>query len=230
MFTSGALAQDRITTKDGRTQDGKILGVSNATVQVQFGTNSVGVPVAAIASVTMAVPPEFPAGLTAFEAKDYAKALPLVKSVADRFKGLPGVAWAQQSTSLLGDIYVALNRLPEAEAAYVDFQKIYGQGSAEAEVGLSRIAIAKGDFATAQQKLTAVTSEALKTKVPPADKASAYSQAFYLLGLALESQKDYPAALENYLLTLTLFYHDRASATDAQTKADALRKTGVVVP
>ena len=229
-LASSAFAQDKITTRDGRVQDGKILGVVNGTVQLQSGAGSVGIPAAVIASITMAVPAEFPAGLAAYEAKDYAKALPLIKGVADKFKGLPGLAWAQQAASILGDIYVATNKLPEAEAAYLDFQKVYGQGALGAEVGLARLAIAKGDFAQAIQKLTPIREEALKTKVPPADKAASFSQAFYLLGLALDNQKDYPAALENYLLTATLFYQDRSAVADAQVKADALRKNGVAVP
>ena len=103
----GAFAQDRLTTKDGKTQDTKILGVKGSTVQIQVGTGSIGIPLASISTVVMAAPAELAAANTACQAGDYAKALPLAKVVAENYKGLP-TEWARQATGLVGDIQVAL--------------------------------------------------------------------------------------------------------------------------
>lgn len=228
----GAMAQDRITTKDGRTQEVKIVGVSGSNIQIQVGAGSIGVPMRNIASITMAAPPEFAQAEKAYDAKDYKKALTATKALVDKFKGLP-VDWAREATGRLGDIYVALDQLPEAEKAYLDFQKIYGGqgGSPQSEVGLARIALSKKDYAQAKSKLEPVTTKALSEKQPPANLTTTYSQAFYLLGQVNEAENDYPAALENYLRTVTLFYHDNTAAAAAQQRADALREAhGTKVP
>jgi tetratricopeptide (TPR) repeat protein len=223
-----AAAQDRIVKTDGSTQDVKIVGVSGSAVQVQVGAGTVGVPLSSIAQITMQPPADFTAATTAVEAKDYGTALASAKSVATKFRGLP-TDWAQQATAMVGDIYVALNDLTKAEAAYQDFQKTYpNAGSTQTDVGLARIAFSKKDYATVKQKLDPIKTQALTLKAVPANLAPAYSKAFYLLGQAEEAQGDYSNALQDYLRTVTLFYHDRIAAASAQEKADALRKSQLI--
>ncbi len=226
-----AFAQDTITTRDGKTTQTKILGVTGSSVQVQVGGGSIGVPLASVVSVTMAAPSDFAAGVTAYEGKDYPKALASLKNVTDKYKGLP-VDWAQQSTVMLGDIYVAMNRFADAEAAYRDYQKYYpGAGSTQADVGMARIAISKKDYATAKQKLEPILAQALKEKAVAKNIGPVYSNAFYLSGQIKEAGGDYTGALEDYLRTVTLFYHDRVAVNAAQERADAVRKEhGVAVP
>jgi len=219
-----AFAQDRLIHKDGKTQDVKILGVSGPNVQIQVGTGSVGIPLATITSVTMAAPAELAAANKACSAGDYAKALPLAKAVAGKYKGLP-VDWAKQATSLVGDIQVALGNLPEAEAAYKDFQKLYpGAGGIQTEIGMARISVARKNYDEAKQKLDPIAAQALKTKTPSAAMGPIYSQTFYLLGQIAEAQQQPSIALENYLRTVTIFSDDHGAVTAAQEKADALRK------
>ena len=206
-------------------QVGKIVGVAGSSLQIQIGAGTIGLPLSAVASVAMAVPPEFTAGKAAYDTQDYAKAMDPIKSVAGRFKGLP-TEWAQQAAGMLGDIYVALGKLPEAEAAYQDFQKTYGGGtsSTQTDVGLARIAVSKKEFDKAKEKLTPIVTKALTERRPAPDVAAAYSQAFFLMGQIDEAAQDYPAALENYLRTVTVFAADRAAVTGAKERADALRK------
>ena len=222
---------ETITTKDGKTSPVKIIGVLGSSVQVQVGAGSVGVPISSIAQMTMPAPPESVNASTAFAAKDFPKALAATKTVLEKYKGLP-VDWAQHAASMLGDIYVAMNDFARAETAYRDFQKIYpGAGSAQAEIGLARIAASKKDYATARQKLEPVLTQALKLKDIPPALGPAYSQAFLISGQIKEAAGDAPGALEDYLRTVTIFHHDRLAVTAAQERADALRKKqGISVP
>ena len=230
-FATMAAAQDKLTTKDNRTQDGKIIGVVGSSVQFQVGAGTIGVPLATVHSVLMAVPSEFTAGKAAYDAGDYAKALGPIKTVAEKFRGLP-TPWAQQASSLLGDIYVAQNKLAEAEKAYLDFQRSYGAaGSVQSDVGLARIALSKKNYDQAKEKLEPITTKALAEKQLNYALAGTYSQAFYLLAQVEEAQGDHSAALQNYLRTVTLFHQDSASAAGAKEKADALRKAhSIAVP
>lgn len=221
---AGALAQDRLQYRDGRTQDVKILGANGTQVLIQVGTGSMGVAFATVTSVTMAPPPEFAPAVTACAAKQYDKALPALKAIADKYKGLP-TEWARQATSLVGDIYVAQNKLKEAEAAYKDFQRLYpGAGSEQTEVGMARIAVARKNFAEAKQKLEPIAAKALTQKAPPAGLETAYSQTFLLLGQIAEADQKPAVALENYLRTVTLFAEDRTAVAAAQERVDYLRK------
>lgn len=219
-----APAQDRLVTKDGKTQDVKILGVSGANVQVQINGGTMGVPLSQVSSIVMAAPTELAAANSAYAAGEYAKALPSAKSVAEKYKGLP-VPWVRQAASLVGDIHVALGNLKEAEAAYKEYQTIYpGAGSVQTDVGMARIALARKNYDEAKLKLEPIAAKALKEKTPAAAMASAYSQAFYLLGEIAEAQDQPVVALENYLRTVTIFSTDQSSVAAARQKADALRK------
>ncbi|MEO8352808.1 MAG: hypothetical protein ABI680_13820 [Chthoniobacteraceae bacterium] len=50
-----------------------------------------------------------------------------------------------------------------------------------------------------------------------------YSGAFYVMGQVRESENDYAGALEDYLRTVTIFYHDPTALAAAQDRAEALR-------
>lgn len=224
-MVGGVCAQDRLFTKDGKVQNTKILGVTGASVQIQVANGgSIGIPLAMIAKVEKEAPAEFTAAQKDYESGAYAKALPAIKGVADKFKGLP-LDWAQKATSQVGDICVALGKLPEAEAAYADFKKYYpGSGSDQTEVGMARIAVAREHYSEAKAKLEPIAEKALKEKSATPAMAPVYSQTFLLLGQIAEAEKQFPIALENYLRTVTLFPQDHSAAATAQEKADALRK------
>ena len=218
-------AQDQVLKKDNTPKlVGKIVGVSGASLQLQIGAGMIGVPLSNVASVIMAVPPEFTAGKAAYDKQDFEKAQLPIKTVVARFKGL-NTEWAQQATNMLGDIYVSLNKLTEAEAAYQDYQKTYGGASSvQTDVGLSRIAVSKKEFDKAKEKLEPIVTQALKEKFPAPAVAAAYSQAFYLMGQISEAAQDYPAALEHYLRTVTLFPADHVAVSASKERADAIRK------
>ena len=236
LLVSAALAQDTIILTTGATQQGKILGISSSgnslEIQLAGTTNKLGLALSGIREVRMNPPAEYAQAMAAYTAKDFAKSLTLLKTVTDKFKGVP-IAWAQQATAMLGELYIQNNDLAKAEAAYNDFKKLYPTGgSLQSEVGLSRLAVAKKDFETAKTKLAPITEAALKEKVLTTGNALAYSQAFLVSGQVKEAEGNLPGALEDYLRTVTLFYHDRAAVASAQERADALRAANkeVTVP
>ena len=219
-----APAPHSLMLKGGQTLQGTILGVSGGGVQFQTQAGTVTYPLVTVEKVLMPIPPEIALARQAFDGKDYPKALSLAKSVADKYKGLP-VEWAQYATQLVGDIYVTMNDLPKAEAAYNEFEALYkGVGGLQASVGRARIAAAKSDFVKARELVQPITEQALKEKNIPRQNAIAYSGAFFVMGQVKESDKDYSGALEDYLRTVTIFWNDAAAVAAAQERADALRK------
>ena len=225
LLASAAHAQDVIVPITGEPRQVKVVGVSPSGTSLEFlvGAGRLGLPLNTIKEVRMNPPAEYNQALVAFAAKEYGKSLTLLKGVVDKFKGMPS-PWAQQATSMLGDIYIQANDLPKAEAAYNDFKKLYpGAGSLQSEVGLARLAVAKQDYATAKTKLAPITEAALKEKIVNPANALAYSQAFLVSGQVKEADGNFPGALEDYLRTVTLFYHDRTAVASAEERAKALR-------
>ena len=226
VLAGAAKGQDVLILTDGKQLPGKIIGATPAGVQIQIavggGASTLTQPMAMIKEARMGVvPPEFAQAQKALEAKNYDAALAALK-VVEKFKGLPA-DWAQQATAMIGDVYIEKGDIPKAEAAFADFQKLYPT-SAQAELGLAKLAIAKKDFATAKSKLDPVVGKAAEDKSVNQRSGFAYSQAHLLMGEVKESEGDLKGALECYLKTVTLFYYDRAAVAQAQQKADALRQ------
>lgn len=228
LLARGASAQDLIIESSGAQRQVKVVGVSSSGQMLEFlvGGGSLGLPLTgpnAIKEVRMAPPAEFGQAFQAYQAKDYAKAQALMKTVTDKFRGMPA-AWAQQASGMLVDIDLALKDAAKADADYAAFVKAYpAGGTLQADVLAARIAASKKNFAAAKQKLGPITESALKEKTANSVNALAYSQAFLVSGQVKEAEGNLSGALEDYLRTVTLFYHDRAAVGVAQERADALR-------
>ena len=228
-LASTGCAQDRLVFADKHVQEGKVTGMNGDSVMVNLTTASgapgtIGFDLSLVSRVDAAAPPSYAAGLAAYAAGDWNKALASIKPIADQFRGLP-TDWARQSFAMLGDIYIEKNDLVRAEGAYNEYRKLYPGGtSLRFNLGQARIALARSNPAAARQQLEPIVAAALKNpaEVSRAD-GTAYGHAFYLLGQLQEKEGRLPDALQDYLSTVTLYYQDAATASRAQARADALR-------
>jgi tetratricopeptide (TPR) repeat protein len=202
---------------------GTVLGADGRSVQFQTVAGTVGYPLQNVENVTMPAPPELGQALAAMQSGDAEKALPLAQGVSQKYRGLPA-DWAKLAATTTANLLISAGKLDEAEAAFKQLEALYpGGGGLQAKVGLARIAVAKKEFAAAKESLGPITEAALKEKNVPRENAFAYSQAFYAMGLINESEEKPQEALQNYLRTVTIFFHDPAARADAQQHADALR-------
>jgi len=226
-----AFSQETITLANGQTQEVTILGVTPSGIRVRMGNAEMVEPFSNVAQVSMPAPPEFEAAQAAYEKGDVQTALTNATAVVQNYRGLPS-EWAQEAMLMVGDIYVSMNQLSQAEVAYKDFQSAYpSAGGADASVGLARIDIANGDYAAAKAKIDPITAQALKLRNPPKAAAALIGRAFLVSGEIKEQSGDLPGALEDYLRTAAVFPEDSLAAATAQQRADALRKAhGTIVP
>lgn len=225
LLACGAMAQDIIIDAQGVQRQVRVVGMSASGQTLEFlvGEGRLGLPLAQIKEVRMNPPAEFGQAFQAYQAKDYTRAQTLMKAVVDKFRGMPAT-WAQQASGMLVDIDLALKDTPRAEADYAAFVKAYpAGGTLQADVLAARIAASKKNFDLAKQKLAPVTEAALKEKSVSGANALAFSQAFLVSGQVKEAEGNFNGALEDYLRTVTLFYHDRAAVGVAQERADTLR-------
>src|SRR6202043_1060644 len=147
-------------------------------------------PFANVTQVTMNPPPEFTAAQTAYERGDLPTALANAQAIVGNFRGLPA-EWAQEAMLMLGNIYVAMNKLPEAQGAYRDFQRAYpSAGSADVDVGLNRIDVSNKDYDAAKEKIDPILAQALKDRTPPKATAALIGRAFYVSGEIKEQSGD----------------------------------------
>jgi predicted Zn-dependent protease len=220
-----AHGQETITLRSGQTQQVKILGVGDGGIKIQIGDAQMVEPFSNLTAVSMSPPPEFTAAATSYEHGDLQGALGIATTLVQSYRGLP-TDWAREAMLMVGDIDLSLGQVPQAEAAYKDFQAAYpGAGNAELNVGLASIDVAKKDFDAAKAKIAPVLDKALASRNPPPDQAALIGRAYLVSGEIKEQSGDLSGALEDYLRTVTIFPQDRIAAAGAQERADALRKT-----
>lgn len=223
-------AQDVVVQKaDGVSREGQILGVKSDTIRIKIGPVETGIPMANVASVTMAPPKAFTEALALWQKGDASKTLSVLAPLVENFNSLP-TKWAERASALLGEVYLANSQLDKAEAAFAAFQKYYPDAGGSADVGLARLAIAKKDYDAARVKLVPIVEQARATKFPDSSTSAVYGQALYLLGQVQEASAENAEALENYLLAVTLFREDAAVVAKATERAEALKEKKVIVP
>jgi len=232
IFSSTCLvanAQDTIVQKDGQHREGQITGVKADVLRIKIGPAETGIPMANVASVTMAPPKAYTDTLAAWQSGDAKKTLSLLEPLVATFNGLPTV-WAERASALLGEALLAAGQVDKAEAAFASFQKSYPAAASTADIGLARLAIEKKDFSTAREKLIPVVEKAKATKLAGAGENAVFGQALFLLAQVQESSAENSEALENYLLVTTVFHEDEAIAKKSQDRAAALVEKNVIVP
>ena len=228
-FAHGQTQAAFLKMKAGDPKQGVITQVSASGVAVQMSTGgSITIPLAQIESVQVAPPPEYNLAMQAIAQKDIAKAVNAINAVVGKYKGLPA-DWAQQATALAGFLALQNGETGKAESAFAELKKFY-PAAVEGRIGTAAIAASKKDFATAKTLIAPIVEDALKQKDVPLASRFAYSRAIFISGQVKESEKDLPGALEDYLRTTTIFYHDASAVAAAQERADALRKNKIAVP
>lgn len=207
-----------------------ITGMQGSRVMIKEGAGEAGYEVAGIQEVGKAAPPEFAQAQQLIEAGDFAKAAPLIKGIADKFKGLP-IYWAQDSTNMLGSLYLNLDKVSEAEAAISSYETAYrGTATSGASAAKARLAAAKGRFAEAKALASSVVAGALSRKTVTRAESQIFGQGYFVLGQCAENEGKLPEAMENYARTVAVFYHERSVVAQAQKRIDELRKKGVTTP
>lgn len=207
-----------------------ITGVNGGKASIKDAAGEIGYSVDTIDEVRKAAPQEWIAGSRAIESGELDKAIPLVRAVADKFRGLP-VSWAQDASASLGGLLITAGKLGEAESALTAFSQAYpNSGGAVANVGKARLAAAKKQFSEAKGLAGPIVDGALSKKVVTRAESQLFGQAFYVIGQVYEGENKLPEAMDAYCKTVALFYQDRATVAAAQQRIDDLRKKGVAVP
>ncbi len=208
-----------------------ITGTQGSRVMIRDASGEIGYDLVQIQEVRKAAPLEFARAQQFIEAGKLEDAVPLIKTIVGKYKGLP-LAWAQDSTAMLGNLLISLGHLSEAEAAIAAFEAAYrgGADSTAASLGKARLAAAKGRFSEAKTIAEPIVADAMKQKTVTRAQSQIFGQAYFVLGQCAEGEKKLPEAMEHYARTVAIFYQERSIVADAQKRIDELRKNGVTTP
>ena len=216
-----ACAQDALVLTNGQRREVQVIGVTGDRLVFKSGPAETSLPLAQIEAVKMAAPKNFEQVLEMRKGPDAAKALPILKTLVEKFRGLPS-PWAERASAMLGDAMLDAGDVAGAEAAFTAFQSAYPKAQSLADLGLARLALEKKDYATAGAKAAPMVEAARQTLFAGPRKSAEYGQACFIMGAVLEEQGKLPEALETYLLATTVFYEDQTVAAKARARADAL--------
>ncbi len=232
MFCAGSLAvaQDVLVLESGLRKEGEVLGVSDGKVTLKSGPVQTAIPLDQVESVIKQAPPALAQAQATKASGNAAGALIEVRPIVAKFSGLP-VPWVGQAYALLGDSLLELDQVAEAERIFAQFTELYPEAGDLSAVSIARLDVAKDDFAAAKTKLEPIIAEASQVKSAESAKSSTYGRAFLLMGQVRESEGDLQQALEDYLMTVTVFYADAAAVADAMARADVLaNEKNVIAP
>lgn len=216
-----ALHADTLILTNGQRREGEILGVSKDRVRFKAGPVETALPLEQVESVRMEPPAKFKEALEAWQKGDVPATLKLLKPLVENFNGLP-TQWVQRAAALLGTVLIESGDIEAARAAFNQFQSTYPNAQGLADLGLARLEIVDGNLDAAEDKLMPIVTEAKETLAAESGKSAEFGQALYLHGTILEQRGNLPEAMENYMLTTTIFYEDAAAASKARERASHL--------
>jgi TolA-binding protein len=115
-------AQDVVVQKDQQRREGEILGVADGKLRIKIGPAETSLSLDQVASVVKAPPKAYDDALKMWQDGNANKALGLLRPIVETFRGLP-TDWAERASALLGDVYLSIGEVAEAETAFAEFTK-----------------------------------------------------------------------------------------------------------
>jgi tetratricopeptide (TPR) repeat protein len=133
--------------------------------------------------------------------------------------------WVLECAGGLGQAYLALGRVADAESLYGRMKKAYVSGPAalRAEVGLA-VATSGKDAAGLLAKLRALEKDLKESLRPLRADRGALAEFYFARGEALEKKGDEKKALEDYLRVSILYPDPPSLGVRSAKKAEALRQ------
>jgi len=161
--------------------------------------------------------------LAAVDAGQSAKAIPALKAVVDRYLVLP-VKWSTDASVALVRAYTEQKQFAEADAVAKQFMDAHPALVNLVKPYLALALAGQGKYDDAIGLLTeAVKATGDKLVVSPTE-GRMLGAAHLALGDCYQAKGEAEKALESYLTTVVLYYHDDGVVRQAHAKADELKK------
>jgi len=219
--------EDQIRLKNGEIKKGTAVKFDESTQSLtfKFDQGTLNFAQADLAEVVLQERPGIAEGRKALEEAKMEEVIAKWREPVDQFLGVDN-PWVLECAGGLGQAYLALGRVADAEALYGRMKKAYPSGPAalRAEVGLA-VATAGRDAAGLLAKLQTLEKDLKEGLRPLRADREALAEFYFARGEAFERKGEDRKALEDYL-RVSILYPDPASLGQRSAKkAEALRQT-----
>jgi len=213
---------DILVTRGG-SHTGQVVKVTGSGVAIRVGENEFTVPRQDILSADIAKPDAVEKSLTALRAGKYQDALTGLKSVVDRYAGLP-LPWVEESLVHMGEVQIALKDYAGAKKTFDNFKALYPQSALALTIDAksARILFEQGQADKALPAIQAVLAPLLKRDYLTDDQEAVVAEGFVLQGDCLAAAGKLDDALDSYLKVVALFDVDADRTAEAKYKAAKL--------
>jgi len=219
-------AQDKIRLKSGETKLGTAVKFDEATqaLTFKFDQGTLSFAQTDLAEVSLQERPGVVEGRKALEDGKMEEVVAKWREPVNQFLGVDN-PWVLECAGGLGQAYLALGRVADAESLYGRMKKAYSTGAAamRAEVGLA-VATSGKDTAGLLNKLQAMEKDLKESLRPLSADREALAEFYFARGEVLEKKGDLKRALEDYLRVSILYPDPPSLGLRSAKKAEALRQ------
>ena len=223
---SAGWAQDRLRLKSGEVITGTAVKFDDATQSLtfKFDKGTLSYAQADIAEVQLQERPGVVEGRKALEEGKMEEVVAKWQEPVNQYLGVDH-PWVLECAGGLGQAYLALGRVADAESLYERMKKAYPTGPAalRAEVGLA-VATSGKDTAGLLAKLQALEGQLKEGLRPLRSDREALAEFYFARGEALEKKGEDKRALEDFLRVSILYPDPPSLGLRSAKKAEALRQ------
>ena len=219
-------AQDRLRLKSGELITGTAVKFDDATQSLtfKFDKGTLSYAQADIAEVQLQERPGVVEGRKALEEGKMEEVVAKWQEPVNQYLGVDH-PWVLECAGGLGQAYLALGRVADAESLFGRMKKAYPTGPAalRAEVGLA-VATSGKDTAGLLAKLQALEGQLKEGLRPLRSDREALAEFYFARGEALEKKGEDKRALEDFLRVSILYPDPPSLGLRSAKKAEALRQ------
>ena len=218
--------QDQLRLKSGEVIAGTAVKFDSATQSLtfKFDKGTLSYAQADIAEVQLKERPGVAEGRKALEEGKMEEVVGKWQEPVNQYLGVDN-PWVLECAGGLGQAYLALGRVADAESLYGKMKKSYPTGPAalRAEVGLA-VATSGKDSAGLLAKLQALEGQLKESLRPLRADREALAEFYFARGEAWEKKGDEKRALEDFLRVSILYPDPPSLGYRSAKKAEALRQ------
>lgn len=226
VFLAPGWSQDRLRLKSGEVMTGTAVRFDEAiqSLNFKFDKGTLNFAQTDIAEVSLRERPGVAEGRQALEAGKMEEVVTHWQEPVRQFLGVDN-PWVLECAGGLGQAYLALGKVADAEALYGKMKKAYPTGPAalRAEVGFA-VATSGKDTAGLLAKLQGLEGQLQESLRPLRADREALAEFYFARGEALERKGEEKMALEDFLRVSVLYPDPPSLGLRSAKKAQALRQ------
>jgi tetratricopeptide (TPR) repeat protein len=217
---------DSFTLLSGELRAVTITRVDRQNLYYRTPSGELPQPLRSLKAWGIAERPTVQPALKAVNAGQFAQAVPMLKPVVDAFLDSPAAsyAWVSDSAVALIRAYSELKQFADADAVAKKFTASLPKDINRVKPFLAVALAGQGKFDDAIVLLQEVVKDGEKKLAVTLTQSRMFGQAYLSLGDCYAGKGDAEKALESYLTTTVLYFHDESIARQAQAKSDELKK------